>query len=70
MKIRWTTRNIDNDELIQEYTHSYTNLEFVEDTTKKEKERLQNGLSIVRYSKLSNGKAYWSHVGQPEKAGV
>lgn len=64
MKIRWTTKNTDNNELIQEYTHSYTNSEFVEDTTKKERQRLQNGLNIVRYSKFPNGKSYWSHVGQ------
>ena len=65
MKIKWTTKDVDTDKVINEWTVEYSRSELLEVMDKCELLAIKDNRKIVWHSRFPNGKAYWVHTGQP-----
>ena len=65
MKIKWTTKDIDTDKVIKEWTVEYSRSELLEVFDKSERLAIKKSKNIIWHSCFPNGKAYWVHTGQP-----
>jgi len=65
MKIKWTTKDVDTDKVIKEWTAEYSRSELLEVMDKCELLAIKDNRKIVWHSCFPNGKAYWVHTGQP-----
>ena len=65
MKIKWTTKDIDTDKVIKEWTVEYSRSELLEVFDKSERLAIKKSQNIIWHSRFPNGKAYWVHTLQP-----